>query len=1300
MSKIGTCNASVLEEITLCDGVTLSVKKPEEVTDTELEYGDSEGWGAGTEGALDTADTKIDRKASKLRTKGKGKRSLFRRLRVKKRWKPKSITLSGDGDWITIGGHPEGGKHHVGGFPVQIKGGVIQSGKLKGTPIKDADLKMKEMFHGEGRPGKSKRKVKGTGGAVAPKAPEPRPQANAGPGPSEGGPADTAPVKASSVHRQLKEYADSFKAAGNSDAAQWINHLKQHIDNVGMDAALKALEEHDAEGGKEVQYEGVYDAMIGDGGFLESYLNNVGISLVGQSTAVDPNKPLVSGFSAKNLKDLGRDRQARPGDYIPTDQTLSDKLQEAKALPGLEKSEDIDKVIGSHVTRFTPDVIEKLDSTYGKDGWIVKSYGEEAYAGYGVFFPQRLKQIQRDAKSVVASANYELRDMGYGLVRDDQRQAIGIKHGRAIVHFGTPEFDQLPNHVRKLGKQVQQAAASEQAARLPISPSEALNQDYGISFRADGKGVTDWDGKDYDFDTPQFEKLMKSDNGVVGVAMDRAREDLEWRKQGFNPDPKFMVQPAFKAAGVSDYDRAMGNTWETAKEGRVHAMVKDGKASAIPFATLASRYDYFPVVFESEDTKAMEKAVEDAINALPESERTGQLYAPDVVKTKDGWRVIELNPSAEGGGSDWLGSNPFVIDALVSHVVGREPAHASFIRNVLKGKVPQIPKFKGKALDMAAYTERKTSMFLKGKPVKCRSSWIEQAQWDEETQELNLAIKPTGRVYTFPGIDRAEAEIFAEAYSKGQWYHTDWKWRLDAAFAFKEDEHPRDKVGKFAGKGLGAVRTVRHGSLKSKFSLHTPAKGSYKLKFRNYKQQDSHSCGFVAALTVTKFLTPDVKTKDVLKAVRPSKNAGIDAAGLRGALKNLGIRTRHEKNVSVEELKQYVQGGVPVLVTVFPKDWSSDHWTVVQGVSEDRVYLTNYKSLPIAQFEKEWFDKGEAIMCYKDKALAVEIAEIKPETAVEKISVINGTGELKSIMVGRLENDVLPLWYPSFEPGDGNEVGGPETAGKTKRDFNPEMYDLAIEQTEALCEVLRKEGVQVLRPPLIEPSAATAEPVGLSQEWMREVFTVFGNKLIVNQPRTPHRNKDHEALEPWLSTLTNVHRMPPCTFERNDDLLNEERPFLEGGDMFRLGDSVIITISGMATSGPGFRWLADLIEEDFPRGVWPAYITKDFEHGDYTLGIVRPGLCIAYLDGFVDGLLPGPLMDWDCVTLTKTEANEGFCTNGLVLRENTLLLPKGSPRVVRALEKKGVEVIEVPFDGPMYWQGGIRCATSELWREP
>lgn len=105
-------------QLSLQPVVTFSTTKPDEETETSLLYGQPEVGGIAS-ATLDTAkepkSTKVGRHTKKLRPNGK-RRSLFRRLRVKKRWKP-SVSLS-----VDAGGrkHGEKGSGHGGQF---VKGG-------------------------------------------------------------------------------------------------------------------------------------------------------------------------------------------------------------------------------------------------------------------------------------------------------------------------------------------------------------------------------------------------------------------------------------------------------------------------------------------------------------------------------------------------------------------------------------------------------------------------------------------------------------------------------------------------------------------------------------------------------------------------------------------------------------------------------------------------------------------------------------------------------------------------------------------------------------------------------------------------------------------------------------------------------------------------------------------------------------------------------------------------------------------------------------------------------------------------
>lgn len=561
----------------------------------------------------------------------------------------------------------------------------------------------------------------------------------------------------------------------------------------------------------------------------------------------------------------------------------------------------------------------------------------------------------------------------------------------------------------------------------------------------------------------------------------------------------------------------------------------------------------------------------------------------------------------------------------------------------------------------------------------------------------------------------------------------------DIALAFNPEQPRKPKGSEGGGQftkvgSFGGMKTIKYGSLKVQYTHHSPAHTRIdgpSIPLPNYKQKDDHSCGFVAALAVAHHFDKTVPPRDILKIVRPSKSGGINRYKLVKAFKQLGVKAQYKSNLNLGSLRSYVEKGIPVLVTIWPEDWSSDHWTAVQGFSDTRIYLSNYKSLTFEQFKEEWFDKGEGLVCErspypppkKSKSLSTDdntttapiagVVEIEPDTTLisvgsegsqsissaneatvdnkpEKVYVCHDWDELKAVVVGRIDNDVFaPVpWQPSVK-------GLPKKGGIKYRDFAPEQYDKAVEQLDNLVKVLEKEGVKVYRPPLVSEEEALQSPVGLTQVYVREAFSVIDDVVFINQARTPYRRKESRAI---ASFFRDAIHLPLAPDDIEDSNLDDPLPYLEGGDVYRLGDNALITISGLASSPAGFRFVADYMQEKGVE-VWPVYLNDQYEHGDYILMLVREGLCIAHKKGFKDGLLPTPIADWDCIEITSSEADPGLCANGIVLRENVAILPENAKRVIRALEKKGVDVIPIPFDGVHFFQGGIDCATNEIWRE-
>jgi len=64
----------------------------------------------------------------------------------------------------------------------------------------------------------------------------------------------------------------------------------------------------------------------------------------------------------------------------------------------------------------------------------------------------------------------------------------------------------------------------------------------------------------------------------------------------------------------------------------------------------------------------------------------------------------------------------------------------------------------------------------------------------------------------------------------------------------------------------------------------------------------------------------------------------------------------------------------------------------------------------------------------------------------------------------------------------------------------------------------------------------------------------------------------------------------------------------------------------------------------------------------------------------------------------QTGEDEAFGANGLMLDENTIVFAEQYDRLVPEYEKRGIECITIPFDMPIHWGVGVRCAVGPLRR--
>ena len=307
-------------------------------------------------------------------------------------------------------------------------------------------------------------------------------------------------------------------------------------------------------------------------------------------------------------------------------------------------------------------------------------------------------------------------------------------------------------------------------------------------------------------------------------------------------------------------------------------------------------------------------------------------------------------------------------------------------------------------------------------------------------------------------------------------------------------------------------------------------------------------------------------------------------------------------------------------------------------------------------------------------------------------------GKLREVVIGiSPAEDFVVFHEPSqrwlLPPGD---AFSREHAGRRLIDVDADLARRIEHQIDALAELVAREGVTVHRPERLRGEERTfLAPNGEgAQLFVRDGMIVIGNHAIEASLRLKCRQRERYGLRPVLQR-TVLARGAAWSSVPLGSPACVDGPFLEGGDTLLNGREIYVGMSGCASDMAGIDWLQALLGERYR--VIPVALRSNVLHLDCALGLVKPGLLVWCPEKLIDGL-PTSLRSWDAITVSKDEANR-LATNGLILEEGRMIVDADNQRVIGELRKRKVDVIPLPFDGPIFTGGGLRCAHHPLLRE-
>jgi N-dimethylarginine dimethylaminohydrolase len=103
-------------------------------------------------------------------------------------------------------------------------------------------------------------------------------------------------------------------------------------------------------------------------------------------------------------------------------------------------------------------------------------------------------------------------------------------------------------------------------------------------------------------------------------------------------------------------------------------------------------------------------------------------------------------------------------------------------------------------------------------------------------------------------------------------------------------------------------------------------------------------------------------------------------------------------------------------------------------------------------------------------------------------------------------------------------------------------------------------------------------------------------------------------------------------------------------------------------------------------------------HIDCLMPVIREGL-LAVNENVLLTPLPKELQDWEVINIDPAEYVIG-AGNTTPLSRDAIIITAGAKQFINEVEKRGVNVVPVPFDTVYSQTGsGIHCATFSYWRE-
>jgi ABC-type bacteriocin/lantibiotic exporter with double-glycine peptidase domain len=155
-----------------------------------------------------------------------------------------------------------------------------------------------------------------------------------------------------------------------------------------------------------------------------------------------------------------------------------------------------------------------------------------------------------------------------------------------------------------------------------------------------------------------------------------------------------------------------------------------------------------------------------------------------------------------------------------------------------------------------------------------------------------------------------------------------------------------------------------------------------KLSVPFIRQQNDHTCGPTALQMVLQFYGRDIPDAMLCAMASTTEKSGTARKGMVRAFTLLGFKTHSHHDATLDEVKYFIEQGIPVIVNYRDFEENTGHYGVIVGLENGKVFIHDpYHTEPYLEadaiaFDARWY--GYHSKKFTRWLLAASLKEIIP----------------------------------------------------------------------------------------------------------------------------------------------------------------------------------------------------------------------------------------------------------------------------------------------------------------------------------